>query len=1018
MDNYIVYHLHTELSLLDSCTNYKLYIDKAKELGMKAIGFSEHGNIYNYIEKKMYCDEMGIKYLHGCEVYLTEQLEPKIRDNYHTILISRNEQGFKELNMLIDMSTQSDHFYYKPRITFDEFLNISDNIIKISACLSSPLSKLSKDNPYYHKLAQKYDFYEIQPWEHSEQSIYNNALYMLSKEYNKPLISGSDTHSLDKYKAECRSILQKAKEIDYTYEDSFDLTFKSCNEFVQLFDNQNSLPKEVYLQAINNTNLLYDMCEDLVLDTTYKYPKLYENDEKMFEQTVINKLKEKLNNGVITKENLQKYIKNVKEETRVFKKIGMCSFMLFMSELCTWCKNNDIPIGYCRGSVGGSTVAYVLDIIDLDPIQWNTVFSRFANEDRIEIGDIDIDFAPQDREKVYEYIINRFGFEYTAYILAIGTIVDKGTIDEIGRALNYMWLKENAEGVKSGVINKGDSPYSLSAIENIKKEYAENPLEAKASYPDIFYYFDGLLNTAISQSIHPAGIVVSPLTLQDNFGTFWNDGKRIMQINMEEIHEINLVKYDILGLKNIGVIKDTYKLIGSRYLNSIEINWNDLDVWNDIVTSPVGIFQFESPYAFSLLERYKPTKINDLSLINASLRPSGTSYRDKLITREFNHNPSEQIDELLKDNNGFLVFQEDTIKFLVNICGFSGSEADNIRRAIGRKQKERLEKALPKILEGYCRVSPKPTEVAEQEAKAFLQIIEDSSSYQFGYNHSTGYSMIGYTCGYLRYHHPIEFVTAFLNNAQNEADIKDGTELAKLKNIKIVSPKFRYSSALYMPNNKDNSIYKGVASIKYLNNQVAEELYNLGKNDYSTFVDLLIDIAEKTSVNTRQMEILIKLDYFQEFGNNRQLLTIYNQFDKRYKKTHKDKTKIQRIAELKEFETNCNEKPFSLDEKMRTELEYLGYIETKVPTIPKDYCMVTDVVTKYTHPMVALYHINDGSIETIKVKNGLYNDNKFEPFDIIRVVERVEDYKWMKVGKEWKRSTNKEWLLKRWNIIK
>ena len=256
---------------------------------------------------------------------------------------------------------------------------------------------------------------------------------------------------------------------------------------------------------------------------------------------------------------------------------------------------------------------------------------------------------------------------------------------------------------------------------SIKSEYDSNPEQAKKKYKDIFYYFDGLLRYSISQSMHPAGIIASPITLTDNYGTFWSEGKRIISINMDEVHDVSLVKYDILGLKNIQIIKETCELIGIKYPLSHEVDWNDSKVWKDIITSNVGIFQFEGKYAFSLLKRYRPLKINDLSLVNAALRPSGASYRDRLIDREFNQNPSKLIDELLKDNNGFLVFQEDTIKFLKDICGLSGSEADNIRRAIGRKQKDRLEKALPQILEGYCNESDKSREIAKEEAQEFLK---------------------------------------------------------------------------------------------------------------------------------------------------------------------------------------------------------------------------------------------------------------------------------------------------------
>lgn len=715
MSNYTVYHLHTELSLLDSCTNYKLYVDRSVELGQKAICFTEHGNIYEWIEKKMYANSKGLKYLHGIEMYLTENLKvfdeekgdyKKVRDNYHTILIAKNYKGFQEINKLVDLSTQEDHFYFKPRITFDEFKNISDNVIKISACLASPLNKLRDES-----LVPYYDFLEVQPHVNSrDQKEYNQWLFEMSKKYNKPLIAGTDTHSLNTYKAECREILLQAKGIEFSNEDTFDLTYKSYDELVEMFDKQGVLDKDVYLNAIENTNVMADMVIDFELDTSFKYPILYDNEEEVLKKRINSMYKDKCKKGIIKPD--PQYGEMVREEMRVFKKIGMVGFMLFMSELVCWCWKNNIPVGYCRGSVGGSMIAYLTDIIDVNPLQWHTIFSRFANESRKEIGDIDLDISPDQRHLVYEHIIEEFGADKTGYVLAIGTISDKGTIDEIGRALKI----------------------PLGEVKTIKNLYETNPREAREKYPNLFYYFDGLVNTAISQSMHPAGIIVSPITLPDNYGTFWNDGKRILCINMEEIHEVSLVKYDILGLKNIQIIRECCELAGINYPKSHELNWEDQEVWKHITDSPVGVFQFESSYAAQLLKKYQPRKINDLSLVNACLRPSGESYRDDLLARRPHKNPSPMIDELLKDNGGYLCFQEDTLKFLINICGLSGSESDNIRRAIGRKQKDRLDAAMPKILEGYCSKSDKPRDVAEKEAKEFLQIIEDSSNYQFGLN--------------------------------------------------------------------------------------------------------------------------------------------------------------------------------------------------------------------------------------------------------------------------------------------
>lgn len=729
--NYVTYHLHSDLSLLDSCTKFEDYIMKAVELGQKAICFTEHGNIMRWVAKKIACDKAGIKYLHGCEVYLTAQLEPKIRDNYHTVLIAKNMDGLRELNNLISISNHDDHFYFKPRISFDEFLNISDNVIKISACLASPLARLEEEivtsqdaerreylSAMFPKILQHYDYYEIQPHINSEdQKKYNKQLFEWSKKYNKPLIAGTDTHSLNKYKAECRSVLQLAKGIEFANEDTFDLSYKSYDELVDMFATQNVLPQKVYLQAIENTNVMADSCEEIVLDKEFKYPKVYEDDIETLRLRLWDMLKDKVANGIIPKEQKQEFVENIKTELAVFKKINMCGFMLFMSDLIMWCHENNIPTGFARGSCGGSCIAYVLDIIDLNPIQWKTVFSRFANEDRKEIGDIDVDFAPDDRDAVYNHMIEKFGAEYTAYILAIGTVSDKGCIDEIGRALHRKTNKDE---------------YSIENIKLIKKEYEADPEKAKEKHQELFYYFDGLLNTAISQSMHPCGMVVSPVTLADNYGTLIRDNKTILQIDMEDVHEISLVKYDILGLKNIGIIKDACTYANIKYPKSCEVNWGDQKVWKDMLRCPYGIFQFEGAYAFQMLCEFKPKSIFDMSLVTAALRPSGSSYRDKLMQKEFHKNPSTIIDDMLADNYGYLIYQEDTIKFLKDICGLSGSEADNIRRAIGRKQKDRLDAAMPSILEGYCKTSDQPREKAEQEAREFLQIIEDSANYQFG----------------------------------------------------------------------------------------------------------------------------------------------------------------------------------------------------------------------------------------------------------------------------------------------
>ena len=388
MGSYVMTHCHSQYSLLDSTSDYHDYIDLAVKNGSKALAITEHGKPLNWCEKWAACKDAGIKYLHGVEIYLTEHLEPKVRDNYHTVLIARNQDGIRELNALVSISCDEEHTYYNNRISFDEFLGISDNIISTSACLASPLNKLSEDNEYYEKLVKKYTFLEVQHHTHQDQVDYNKRLYELSKKYDKPLIAGTDTHSSSSYKAECRDVLLQAKRKWYD-ETGIDTVYKTYDELVGSYKAQGALPEEVYLQAIENTNVLADMVEDIELDKSFKYPILYgspEADDAKFTELVEKKFVEKLENGTIPECQREAFRKAIDEELVVLRKLGMTGFLLSMSEIISWCKENNLATGTARGSIGGCRVAYITDIIDMNPETWKTLFSRFANENRVEPG--------------------------------------------------------------------------------------------------------------------------------------------------------------------------------------------------------------------------------------------------------------------------------------------------------------------------------------------------------------------------------------------------------------------------------------------------------------------------------------------------------------------------------------------------------------------------------------------------------------------------------------------------------
>lgn len=1062
--NYTVYHLHDMTSncnngYMDSCTSYTEYIDLAAKQGMKSLAFSNHGGIYDWVKKKQYCDKKKIKYIHGIELYLTVNLSDNHR-GFHIGLYAKNWEGVKELNTLTSISTlkgkeedNSDrHFYYNPRISFDELMTTSDNIVITTACLASPLWGLSKeisetDPEKYKYNIEKRDellrwmaknnhrcFLEIQYHKAENQIKFNKMLYEWSLKYDIPLIAGSDTHSSTPYKAECRKILQKSKDSFYGEEDLFDLTWKTYDEFVDMFEKQKALPKEIYLEAIENTNKFADMFEEYELDRSYKYSHLYGDDAKgEWRKLIFKKLKEKIKIGAIDKNRIEEYKARTYEEFEAMVDSDMESFMMFMSEIQTWCRINNIPSSPCRGSVGGSLIAYITDITDVDPLVWGTVFSRFCNPKRISLADIDQDYAPEDREKVYQYIINRLGIDNTAYILTTNTVQDRGSIDILAKGLDYKDLKqveiikdtfdgifdkytriiqeevnlEELEGAESKSPNFGDHELYMKVIRNKK---ARNDIEdlrlqwykLREDNKDLFYYFDGLKGTIIAKGNHPAGIIGSPITLYDNLGVFYKDGNENFPISfcsMKAVDSLNYVKYDILGLKTIGVLKDIYEYLEQPWKYAHEINWNDEKVWSNMAELNVGVFQFEKENSHNLLRNFRAKRINDMSLVNAALRPSGKSYRDRLIQKEFNKNPSELIDELLKENYGYLVFQEDTIDFLTKVCGFDGADADLVRRGISKKDYDLLNEMMPKVLEGYCKNSTKPRDVSEKEVKKFIQIMEDSAEYQFGKNHSTGYSMNGYLMTYHRCYNPLEFTTAYFNRADNDEDIAYGMKLLEYEGFILKNPKFRYSKGKFYFNKDTKTIYKGVKSIKGLSLMDGDLLYSLKDNEYSDFIELYKDIKEKCGIAKDKMEKLIKIGFFSEFGKSERLLKLmelYNEISdiktlkkdsdkfkkcgitidmaKKYslKETPKTFSGIDTISIIKELSNQIEDKDLPIKELLKAEQGAYGYITIKEEKL-RDYFYITKIDVYKNKKSISYYldayDIGEGKNCRVKIED-------------------------------------------------
>lgn len=896
--NYVVYHLHSDLSNgvtnIDSVTKYKEYIERAKECGMTALGFAEHGSVFEWWHKKQDIEAAGMKYIHGVEAYLTESLEEKIRDNYHCVLIAKNLDGVYEINSLVSKSfdRNDNHFYYVPRISFDELFSTSDNIIITTACVGGVLGKGSEEvrNKFIRFLASNNHrcFLEIGHHSDEKQINYNMDVVMISKNYDIPLIAGTDTHALNDEHVEGRKILQKSKNIFFEGEDGWDLRFKTYDELVDCYKycerRLDSIDESEYMSAIENTNRLADMIETFEIDKSTKYPHIYDNPLETFKE----KIETALDNHpyALTNHSRDEIMDVVNKEIEVYKATKSIDFMLLQTYIREWEAEHGIQCGYGRGSVSGSMVAYLLGITQMDSMKFGLNFFRFLNPSRVSNSDIDTDYGGIERDIMKEFLLkDKMGLSNinSSEIITFNTIALKGAIRDVCRAL----YKES----------KPDEYIKISNEVSAEAEKDEDG--ARKKYPEVFKYVDIVNGTIVSIGTHPSGVLVSDLPINEIVGMCSTSTSPypVSMLNMKELDDLFFVKLDILGLDNISVINETCKSVGIPRLTPDNVDLEDEDVWKSIRDDTTLIFQWESNSAAQYLKEFMSdatiqkakenipnfSMIKWLSFGNGLIRPACASFRKSVANGEFYDNGFDELNKFLAPEAGRIAMQETIMRFLVQFCGYSDAESDSVRRMIAKRKG--TEQVLPEIERRFIDYSSEHYDITRERCqeviKPFIQIILDASAYGFSWNHSDAYSAIGYISGYLRYYYPYEFLTAALNtfsdNTEKTAEI---VKYANKVGIRIMSPKWGVSGAGYHFNKEKKAIAKGLSSVKYMSSNLADELdyvYSLNK-DATKFMDILPYLNENTSLNSRQLEILIKIDFFSEFGNQRELLRMVDIF--------------------------------------------------------------------------------------------------------------------------------------------
>lgn len=1005
--------LSNAVTNIDSVTAYSEYIQKAHDLGMSAMAFSEHGSVMGWVKKKLQMEELGMKYIHAEEFYLTQSLEEKMRDNYHCLLIAKNYDGVMELNKLSTKSfnREDGSYYYAPRITIDDVKNTSDNIIVSTACLGGVLNKAPEDvkRDFFEWIVKnKHRCYlELQPHLDDDQIRYNQSLWALSKSYGVPLVMCTDTHALNSTHVEGRAILQKSKNIHFDGEDKFHLEMLSYEELVNLCRMQNALPLNVYLEAIENTNRIADQIETFNLNYEYKYPHLWgDNSEEVLREKIREGIKWR---GVDKLPNYQEYLDRIEYEMKAYIHNGAIDFMLLMEDIIAWCKTQDILVGYGRGSCNGSIVAYLLGITEMDSIKHGLNFDRFMNTERVSLSDIDTDFPPSRINEVKQYIFTKLGL-YCSDIVTFNTIALKGAIRDVGRALEI----------------------PLAEVSDICNKIESDEASCRKAYPELFKYVDIVNGCVVSVGNHPCGLVVSPVPIDDRMGLFTTstDDVPISQINMKEIDLQNYVKLDLLKLDTIELINETCKLANIERLTPDNIDITDEKVWNSIRDDTTSIFQWEGAtgdrYIKHLLSDSNIKKFKELnpnidymtllSIGNGAIRPAGASYRDDLANGVIRKSGNEAIDDFMKNTFGYLVFQEQIIQFLHEYCGYTMGEADIVRRHFAKKTG--TEKDIPQIKEGFAKTMAKDYGMSREESEEviadFIQVIEDASNYLFSLNHSQPYSYEGYVSGWLRYYYPLEFLTVALNiNRDKEEKTNALIAYAHKMGIKINSPKFRFSRADYFCDSVNRVIYKGLGSIKHMSAQVAEDLYTLRDEKFSNFIDLLYAIQElPNKPDSRQLDILVKIGYFQEFGNAKALLTGIEVFNKFYKcktiKVDKFKEMGYNIDDVMPYVGKATEKTLSqLDNKgiilallrsmkmpkttavdmARWQCEHLGYCSISNPhEDPSNWLVLEIKKNNYGTSWAKLWNICYGCAREYRLNKKFAAANPVDVGDYIKAV--------------------------------
>ncbi|BAF69792.1 DNA polymerase III subunit alpha [Nitratiruptor sp. SB155-2] len=919
--NFTHLHLHTEYSLLDGANKIKALAKKAKELGMSAVAMTDHGNMFGAIDFYKTMKAEGLKPIIGMEAYLhnSDDLGDKsTRQRFHLCLFAKNEIGYKNLMFLSSMSYIKG-FYYYPRINKKLLAEHSEGLICTSACLQGEVNWHLNTNERNTKFGAKGyeeakkvalwykevfgdDFYlELMRHGIHDQLAIDEQIIKLSLETGIKIVATNDTHYLEKKDAEpheafmCIAMNKLYDDPNRLRHSVHEFYLKSPEEIAKLYAD---IP-----EALENTQEIVDKCNlELNLGNptppnfkfTVEYAKEYglevptserysfENDEVLFEYICKEGLQKRLE--YVPKEQHQKYWDRLQHEIDIIKKMKFPGYMIIVWDFVREAKKRGIPVGPGRGSAAGSLVAYAMGITDIDPLKYNLLFERFLNPERVSMPDIDIDFCQERRGEIIDYVVQKYGRYNVAQVITFGTLLAKGVIRDVARVLGLSY-------------NDGDRMAKLIPDKlgiTLKEAYEQESkikelIESDPKFERVWRFALALEGLKRNAGMHAAGVVISNEELWHKTPLYKPSGEEtiVTQYSLNFLEDVDLIKFDFLGLKTLTVIDNAVKLVEKRY--NTKIDWNRIDLNDkkvyDLIQSghTLGLFQIESDGMQRLNARLKPTTFEDIIAVLALYRPGPmeSGMLDDFIERKhgrkqvyypFEEVSFDELKETLEPTYGMIVYQEQVMQIVQTIGGFSLGEADIIRRAMGKKKRDLMEEYKREFVK---RASERGFDAKKSEI--LFELIEKFAGYGFNKSHSAAYAMITFQTAYLKAYYPQEFMAALLTSEQDNTDkiVKYVDEVKRL-GIKLLPPDVNLSSLEFNATTIDGEdvILFGLGAIKGVGKSAVLSI--LEARNEGVFKDLndFLQRIDPNKVNKKVLEALIKSGAMDSFGYSRRTMLL------------------------------------------------------------------------------------------------------------------------------------------------